>query len=173
MLNFSGLSLRLTGLVGGNAEISRFDIFHDFDAVVVLVVLASSFSGLAIGYLMKFTDNVVIIFADSLSLLISIVLSYLFFGLLFGYAFIAGVLLIIGSSYLYNQEGSGDERRRRKRGGGEDYRGLRQDESVGDEGVGDEDEHERDDGDDNEGGGVGVGGAGGGGAGGARVDFIL
>ena len=102
LFNVLGLLLRLVGIVAGSSEAGRWNIFHDFDGVVVLVVVSGSFSGIMAGCLMKFADNVVIVFADSLSLLISIVLSYVFFELEFGFLFIAGVTLVIGSTYLYH-----------------------------------------------------------------------
>ena len=89
-------------LFSPNPEVvRRGGMFHDFTAWTVAVVLSQSIGGYLIGALFKHIDAIAAIYADLAAMLISAVVSTLFFDLRANGMFIAGFLLSICSFWIY------------------------------------------------------------------------
>ncbi|KRX95695.1 UDP-N-acetylglucosamine transporter [Trichinella pseudospiralis] len=126
---FSGVYLELilkttnTSLWMRNFQLALFSVFSGFGAVVVndlsavvengffqgyniftwLVILFQAFGGLVIGMVVKYMDNIVKVFASSISIVLSGFLSYF---LLADFqptvTFLIGAILVIAATYMYS-----------------------------------------------------------------------
>eukprot|EP00938_MAST-03A_sp_MAST-3A-sp1_P005461 g5461.t1 len=84
------------------------NIFHDmFTILPILIVLLGGFSGLCVSFLFKFIDNIALIAADVLAMVILVFISAAYFGLSINLSLIVGCFLIIASlGYYYNDTAS-------------------------------------------------------------------
>jgi hypothetical protein len=85
--------------VGGDAN----GIFHGFTFVLWLVILMKAFYGQVVGLVFKYADNILKVYASSMSVIVSAVLCWMFLGIpLTGSSIVAGVLVIIATMLYYN-----------------------------------------------------------------------
>ena len=84
------------------------NIFHDMLTILpILIVLLGGFSGLCVSFLFKFIDNIALIAADVLAMVILVFISAAYFGLSINLSLIVGCFLIIASlGYYYNDTAS-------------------------------------------------------------------
>ena len=84
---------------GGDAN----GIFHGFTFVLWLVILMKAFYGQVVGLVFKYADNILKVYASSMSVIVSAVLCWMFLGIpLTGSSIVAGVLVIIATMLYYN-----------------------------------------------------------------------
>ena len=84
---------------GGDAN----GIFHGFTFVLWLVILMKAFYGQVVGLVFKYADNILKVYASSMSVIVSAVLCWMFLGIpLMGSSIVAGVLVIIATMLYYN-----------------------------------------------------------------------
>jgi len=81
--------------------------FHDYTLLTVLILLNNSFSGLAVAAIMKYANNLVKLFTFASSLMLTTVLSVLFFGYELTLQFTLGASVVFISIYLYNRKDGG------------------------------------------------------------------
>lgn len=77
--------------------------FHGYDWFVVFLVLVQASGGLLIGLVMRYADNILKGFATSLSIIIACIASMYLFDFHLTTQFMIGVLIVIGSIFLYGQ----------------------------------------------------------------------
>lgn len=77
--------------------------FHGYDWFVVYLVLVQTSGGLLTGLVMRYADNILKGFATSLSIIIACVASVYLFDFHLTIQFVIGVMIVIGSIYLYGQ----------------------------------------------------------------------
>jgi UDP-galactose transporter len=79
--------------------------FYGFNVFTCIVVFSGSCTGLIIGFLLKFVDNIAVIHADALATIFATILSVAFFKLVVDWWFAVGIVCIIAAIYLYHWEG--------------------------------------------------------------------
>lgn len=82
-------------------NITSKGFFHGYDWFVVYLVLLQTCGGLLIGLVMRYADNILKGFATSLSIIISCIASVYLFDFDLTAQFAIGVMIVIGSIYLY------------------------------------------------------------------------
>lgn len=85
-------------------NITSKGFFHGYDWFVVYLVLLQTCGGLLIGLVMRYADNILKGFATSLSIIISCIASVYLFDFDLTAQFAIGVMIVIGSIYLYGYE---------------------------------------------------------------------
>ena len=71
--------------------------------VLWLVILMKAFYGQVVGLVFKYADNILKVYASSMSVIVSAVLCWMFLGIpLTGSSIVAGVLVIIATMLYYN-----------------------------------------------------------------------
>lgn len=75
--------------------------FHGYDWFVIYLVLLQACGGLLAGLVMRYADNILKGFATSLSIIISCIASVYLFDFNLTAQFAIGVMIVIGSIYLY------------------------------------------------------------------------
>lgn len=89
---------------------SSSNIFHDmFTILPILIVLLGGFSGICVSFIFKFIDNIALIAADVLAMVILVFISAAYFGLSITAPLIVGCFLIIASLGYYYTNGEDDE----------------------------------------------------------------
>nr|XP_006816587.1 PREDICTED: UDP-galactose translocator-like [Saccoglossus kowalevskii] len=103
-LGIYGVSFSLVAMwLKDGAEISEKGFFHGYTPLVWFVACWQAFGGLLVAIVVKYADNILKVFATSVALLISTVVSVLMFGFLINIQFCIGSGLIIFSVFLYTQ----------------------------------------------------------------------
>jgi len=90
--------------------------FAGYTVWVWLVVLLSSFSGLAVAVALKYVDNIAVVFSHALSMIAVAVLSALLFSVMLSASFAFGGSLVLASMYMFYSDSSAQE----SRGSGKD-----------------------------------------------------
>ncbi|OEU13303.1 UDP-N-acetylglucosamine transporter-like protein [Fragilariopsis cylindrus CCMP1102] len=93
------------------AAVSRQGFLGGYTPLVWTVVTVQAVGGLIVAVVVKYADNVLKVFATSFSIVVSCVLSAIFFDFHASFAFIAGASLVVMSTALYAQP----ERKRRRK----------------------------------------------------------
>jgi len=83
-------------------EIAEKGIFFGFNGIAFAVVLNQAFGGLLIAVVIKYADNIVKGFATSIAIIVSTVMSVVFFGFQIQTSFVVGAALVISAVYLYS-----------------------------------------------------------------------
>ena len=88
-----------TGGAGGG-------LFQGFTVVLWMVIFMKAFYGQVVGLVFKYADNILKVYASSMSVIVSAVLCYIFLGTpLTGSSVVAGVLVMIATVLYYNYDG--------------------------------------------------------------------
>ena len=93
----------LTCVASDYEKIQQFGFFFGYDYVVCVVIFLAALGGLVVAVVVKYADNVLKGFAASASLVLSTVVSNLFFhdsSISFG--FVVGATIVCGSAYSYS-----------------------------------------------------------------------
>lgn len=78
-------------------------LFHDFQPVVYAVILSQAYGGLLIGLVVKYADNILKVFATSISIILSSLVGIFYFAELnFTLNFGVGLVLVLTSTVLYS-----------------------------------------------------------------------
>jgi len=93
------------------AAVSRQGFLGGYTPLVWTVVTVQAVGGLIVAVVVKYADNVLKVFATSFSIVVSCLLSAIFFDFHASLAFIAGASLVVTSTALYAQP----ERKRRRK----------------------------------------------------------
>lgn len=102
-LSFLSLPLGLfTTFVADFAAVSEKGFFFGYDGFVVYVIILQAVGGLIVAMVVKYADNILKGFATSLAIVISCIASIYLFDFVLSGQFMMGVILVIGSIYLYN-----------------------------------------------------------------------
>lgn len=86
-------------------EVLQNGFFQGYDVVVILIVLIQAFGGLVVAIVVKYADNILKVFATSISIILSSILSYLILDDLTGAGplFLMGTVLVITSTVMYGK----------------------------------------------------------------------
>jgi len=86
-------------------EVLEKGFFQGYDGVVILIILIQAFGGLVVAIVVKYADNILKVFATSISIILSSILSYLLLNDLTGAGplFIMGTILVIASTVMYGK----------------------------------------------------------------------
>jgi len=85
-------------------EVIENGLFQGYDTVVVLIVLIQAFGGLMVAVAVKYADNILKVFATSISIIVSSIFSYLVLDdLTAGTLFFIGTVLVLTSTVLYGK----------------------------------------------------------------------
>lgn len=109
-LYIRNVQLATFGLITGLLAVAVFDLpivmqhgfFYGYDGLVVFIIIMQSFGGLMVAVVVKYADNILKGFATSFAILLSFVISILFFNFQPSPLFILATSLVIISVYLYN-----------------------------------------------------------------------
>merc|ERR1739844_736225 len=83
-------------------EVLENGFFQGYDGVVILIVLIQAFGGLMVAVAVKYADNILKVFATSISIIVSSIFSYLVLDdLIPGGYFILGTGLVILATFMY------------------------------------------------------------------------
>jgi UDP-galactose transporter len=93
------------------AQINEKGFFYGYNAVVWLAILLQAGGGIIVALCVKFADNIAKNFATSISILISLIASVVFFDFVLTFNFIIGAAVVIGATYLYGYSPSAPARR--------------------------------------------------------------
>lgn len=78
-------------------------LFHDFQPVVYAIILSQAYGGLLIGMVVKYADNILKVFATSISIILSSLIGIFYFKeLTFTASFGLGLALVVTSTVLYS-----------------------------------------------------------------------
>jgi len=88
-------------ITGSSTSEDDTGFFHGFSASTWCVILISAFMGQATGFVLKYADNITNRFATALSLVVTAVGAYYFFGTPVSLPFCIGVLILAGAFALY------------------------------------------------------------------------
>ncbi len=94
-----------------SAEVSVQGFLGGYTPLVWTVVTVQAVGGLIVAVVVKYADNVLKVFATSFSIVVSCVISAIFFDFHASWAFIVGASLVVLSTVLYSQP---EKKRRRK-----------------------------------------------------------
>lgn len=89
-------------LSGELPAVQEFGFFHDYNWIVVSVVLLQALGGLIVAVVVKYADNILKGFAASFSIITSCILSYFFFDFSPNTEFVIGAVLVNVSMYMYS-----------------------------------------------------------------------
>jgi solute carrier family 35 (UDP-sugar transporter), member A1/2/3 len=93
----------LTVYIKDSAAVAEQGILGGFSPIVWTVVTVQAVGGLIVAVVVKYADNVLKVFATSFSIVISCVLSAIFFDFHASVAFIVGASLVVLSTGMYSQ----------------------------------------------------------------------
>ena len=102
---FFGIIFNVVVLIarrGGDIIAAKGNIFHNFTPLVCLVVLIITVNGLCTATIFKYLDNILNIFTQAGSMLITSVVSAFFFNFQPTVAFVAGFGVVLFAMFLYN-----------------------------------------------------------------------
>ena len=93
------------------AAVSQQGFLGGYSPLVWTVVSVQAVGGLIVAVVVKYADNVLKVFATSFSIVVSCIISAIFFDFHASWAFIVGASLVVMSTVLYSQP---EKKRRRK-----------------------------------------------------------
>jgi len=84
-------------------EVLENGFFQGYDGVVILIVLIQAFGGLVVAVAVKYADNILKVFATSISIILSSLFSYLMLNdmTVTGPLFLMGTILVIAATVMY------------------------------------------------------------------------
>jgi len=96
-------SLFVNGAIAAwnGTNLFSMDFFRGYDTLTWTVILNGALMGQCVSFVMKYADNIVKVFAASLAMLISTLLSFLFFGFVPSPPMLIGCAVVSVSLYLY------------------------------------------------------------------------
>eukprot|EP00116_Pleurobrachia_bachei_P007979 sb/3468241/ len=84
-------------------HITEKGVFHDFNGTIAAVILSQAYGGLLISLVVKYTDNIVKVFATSISIILSSLITIFYLGeLSFTMTFGGGLFLVVSASMIYS-----------------------------------------------------------------------
>jgi len=98
LLNAAATSLSRSSSTGGGGSL------EGFNGWAALLILNHSVAGIVLGVLLKYLDNIAVIYCHTIAMLLQTVLQYLFFGFPITGYFVAGVVLISVSLRAYYEK---------------------------------------------------------------------
>lgn len=101
----------LTICIEDGKTVQEKGFFVGYSPTVWAVVIVQAVGGLIVAVVVKYADNVLKTFASSFGIVISCILSALFFGQSYNSAFVLGASLVVISTILYSKP----EKRQRRR----------------------------------------------------------
>jgi len=88
---------------GGESDDGSGGLFQGFTVGLWLLILMKAFYGQVVGLVFKYGDNILKVYASSMSVIVSAVLCYVFLGTpLTGASIVAGMLVIVATLLYYN-----------------------------------------------------------------------
>lgn len=97
-----GIAL-ITVFAKDSSEVARHGFLGGYTPLVWTVVIVQAVGGLIVAVVVKYADNVLKVFATSFSIVISCVLSALFFDFHASFAFVVGASFVVVATGLYSQ----------------------------------------------------------------------
>ncbi len=85
-------------------EIAVNGFFFGYDLIVWYLVILNATGGLLVAVVVKYADNILKGFACSLAIIITCIVSVLFFGFQLSLQFVCGASFVIGSIFLYGYQ---------------------------------------------------------------------
>ncbi|CDP14485.1 unnamed protein product [Coffea canephora] len=76
--------------------------FHGYSLITVLMILNHALSGIAVSMVMKYADNIVKVYATSVAMLLTAIVSVFLFGFHLSLAFFLGSIVVSVSIYLHS-----------------------------------------------------------------------
>lgn len=102
-LAFWTLLFSLVGMFSTNwSELTELGFFHGYTWAVWAIIFVSAFGGLLIAVVVKFTDNIAKGFATSISIVLSCIISAIYFEFHISTVFVIGATIVISSVILYS-----------------------------------------------------------------------
>lgn len=83
-------------------EVVSKGFFHGYSLITVLMILNHALSGLAVSMVMKYADNIVKVYATSVAMLLTAIVSVFLFGFHLSLAFFLGSTVVSVSVYLHS-----------------------------------------------------------------------
>lgn len=101
-----GTVFGLVGCVTGKEglEVSQKGFFHGFNSLVWLVILLQAVGGIIVAAVLKYADNILKCFGNSLSIIMSCILSWYLGDYSISLNFFVGSILVIWSIFIYGLE---------------------------------------------------------------------
>jgi UDP-sugar transporter A1/2/3 len=93
------------------AVVAKEGFFGGYSPIVWTVVTVQAVGGLIVAVVVKYADNVLKVFATSFSIVVSCILSAIFFDFHASFAFVVGASLVVTATVLYSQP----ERKKRRK----------------------------------------------------------
>eukprot|EP00980_Cylindrotheca_fusiformis_P028433 scaffold22599_cov139-Cylindrotheca_fusiformis.AAC.24 len=93
------------------AAVAEMGFFGGYSPIVWTVVVVQAVGGLIVAVVVKYADNVLKVFATSFSIVVSCILSAIFFDFHATFAFVIGASLVVIATVLYSQP---EKKKRRK-----------------------------------------------------------
>jgi len=90
-------------MVTEQSFIATNGLFNDFQPIVYAIILSQAYGGLLIGLVVKYADNILKVFATSISIILSSLIGIFYFNeLTFNVNFGLGLVLVLTSTVLYS-----------------------------------------------------------------------
>ncbi|GMH18138.1 hypothetical protein Nepgr_019979 [Nepenthes gracilis] len=83
-------------------EVVNKGFFHGYSYIIVLMIVNHALSGIAVSMVMKYADNIVKVYATSVAMLLTAVVSVFLFGFHLSLAFFLGSTVVSMSVYLHS-----------------------------------------------------------------------
>ena len=78
--------------------------FFGYDLFVIYIILSNALGGILVAVVIKYADNILKVFATSLSIIVTCIASMFLFGFLISLQFIMGAAIVIGATFIYGYE---------------------------------------------------------------------
>jgi UDP-sugar transporter A1/2/3 len=101
----------LTIYAKDSAIVAKEGFFGGYSPIVWTVITVQAVGGLIVAVVVKYADNVLKVFATSFSIVVSCILSAIFFDFHASFAFVVGASLVVIATVLYSQP----ERKKRRK----------------------------------------------------------
>uniref|UniRef100_A0A2P2I0I9 UDP-galactose translocator-like n=1 Tax=Hirondellea gigas TaxID=1518452 RepID=A0A2P2I0I9_9CRUS len=92
----------LTCFAADWSSIINKGFFFGYDSYVWYLIVLNACGGLLVAMVVKYADNILKNFATSIAIVLSMLVSMLFFGFVINFQYVAGTSLVIGSIFLYS-----------------------------------------------------------------------
>lgn len=100
-----GIAFNLLALLGDDYEaLWRDGFFYGYSWLTIFIICNNSWSGIAVSAIMKYANNIVKLFVFAVSLVVTTVLSMIFFAFEPSLHFVLGSSVVFISIYLYNRK---------------------------------------------------------------------
>lgn len=83
-------------------RIVSYGILHGYNWRAFLVVLNNAFNGLAISAILKYTDNIVRVYAHAAAMLLTMLIGVMFMTTPLSAQLVLSMIIVSSSTYLYN-----------------------------------------------------------------------